>query len=245
MFPIKNTVPTRYPPVVTWLLIATNCAVFLYQVNLPPGELEEFLSRYALIPAQYFGSYSGARGPADYLPFITMMFLHGGWLHLILNMWTLWLFGGTVEDRLGPGRYLAFYLICGLLAALVQVAAHPTSAVPALGASGAIAGVMGCYVRLFPLARVVVVVPILIFPFFFELPAAAFVGIWFLMQVLQGAVELFAPAAGGGVAWWAHIGGFIGGVALGPLLVQAERGYRRYYGGQGGLGCDTGGPKTR
>lgn len=233
MFPIKNAVATRYPPVANWTLIAINCVVFLYQISLSPYELEQFLSTYALVPARYFVSPDGFSGPEDFVPFITMMFLHGGWLHLILNMWTLWLFGGAVEDRLGSGRYLAFYLACGIAAAIAHAMLNPTSTVPALGASGAIAGVMGCYMRLFPWARVIVVVPIIIVPFFFELPAAVFVGLWFLLQLLQGTIDLLAPSGGAGVAWWAHVGGFLVGFALGPLLMRSEQAYRRYYGDEG------------
>jgi membrane associated rhomboid family serine protease len=241
MFPIRNAVPTRYPPTVTWALIAVNCAVFLFQVSLSPVELEEFLSQFALIPARYtepawFGE--GALSSDDLIPFVTMMFLHGGWLHLILNMWTLWLFGPAIEDRLGHGRYLAFYLACGIAAAIAHAAFNPTSIVPALGASGAIAGVLGCYMWMFPLSRVIVVVPILFIPLFFELYAFIFVGIWFLLQLLQGAAELLTPSAGG-VAWWAHVGGFVAGLVLGPLLHQPERRYRTYYADEGELGFDT------
>jgi membrane associated rhomboid family serine protease len=241
MFPIRNAVPTRYPPTVTWALIAVNCAVFLLQVSLGPAELEEFLLRFALIPARYVDPLLfGEAGltPDDFLPFFTMMFLHGGWLHLILNMWTLWLFGPAIEDRLGHGRYLAFYLACGVAAAIAHALSAPTSTVPALGASGAIAGVLGCYMQMFPLARVVVLVPILFIPLFFELYAFVFIGIWFLLQILQGTAELLMPSAGG-VAWWAHIGGFVAGVVLGPLLRRSERGYRTYYADEGELGFDT------
>ena len=244
MIPIRNVVPTRYPPVMTWMLIASNCLVFLLQNSLTPGELEEFLRDFALIPARYTAMlpYGDANLSAvDLVPFFTMMFLHGGWLHLIFNMWTLWLFGSTVEDRLGHGRYLAFYLACGLAASIAHVIFNPTSIVPALGASGAIAGVLGCYMRLFPLARVVVVVPILFIPLFFEVYAFVFVGLWFLIQIFQGTLELLLPTSGGGVAWWAHVGGFIAGLALGPLLVRSERRYRVYYPDEGILGFDTAG----
>jgi membrane associated rhomboid family serine protease len=228
MFPIRSTVPTRYPPTVTWTLIAINCAVFLY--------------RYALVPALYFtGTFAADLGPLDYLPFVTNMFLHGGWLHLILNMWMLWLFGGTVEDRLGPGRYLAFYIVCGVAASLAHAIFNPTSTDPALGASGAIAGIMGCYLRLFPLARVVILVPVLFFPFFFEVPAFVFVGVWFFIQVLQGTMSLIVPAAHGGVAWWAHIGGFVAGLAFASLLVRPQQRYRPYYADEGIYGFDTSG----
>jgi membrane associated rhomboid family serine protease len=244
MIPIRNAVPTRYPPVMTWMLIAINCLVFLLQNSLTPAELEEFLRDFALIPARYTAvvAYGDANLSAiDLVPFFTMMFLHGGWLHLIFNMWTLWLFGSTVEDRLGHGRYLAFYLACGLAASIAHVIFNPTSIVPALGASGAIAGVLGCYMRLFPLARVVVVVPILFIPLFFEVYAFVFVGLWFLIQIFQGTLELLLPTSGEGVAWWAHVGGFIAGLALGPLLVRSERRYRVYYPDEGILGFDTAG----
>jgi len=242
MIPIRNAVPSRYPPVVTWLLIATNCLVFLLQNSLSPADLEEFLRDFALIPARYTAGFvDGDVSVADLFPFFTMMFLHGGWLHLILNMWTLWLFGPTVEDRLGHGRYLAFYLACGLAASIAHVVFNPTSIVPALGASGAIAGVLGCYLRLFPMARVVVVVPIIFIPLFFEVYAFVFVGLWFLVQIFQGTVELLLSTSGGGVAWWAHVGGFVAGLTLGPLLVRSEQRYRVYYSDEGVLGFDTAG----
>jgi membrane associated rhomboid family serine protease len=240
MIPIRNAVPSRYPPVVTWLLIATNCLVFLLQNSLSPAELEEFLRDFALIPARYTAALAyGDLSPDDLFPFFTMMFLHGGWLHLIFNMWTLWLFGPTVEDRLGHGRYLAFYLACGFAASIAHVFFNPTSIVPALGASGAIAGVLGCYMRLFPLARVVVVVPILFIPLFFEVYAFVFVGLWFLIQIFEGTLELLVTSSGEGVAWWAHVGGFVAGLTLGPLLVRSEQRYRAYYPDEGVLGFDT------
>jgi membrane associated rhomboid family serine protease len=239
MFPIQNAVPCRYPPVVTWALIATNCAVFFFLLSLSPRELDWFLIHFALIPARYFTSLAfGNAEPAllDYLPFFTNMFLHAGWLHLILNMWTLWLFGPTIEDRLGPGRYLVFYLVCGVLASVTHAAFNSTSTVPALGASGAIAGVLGCYVRLFPFARVVVLIPILFLPLFFEVYAFVFVGLWITVQVLQGTAELFAPSTGGGVAWWAHIGGFVAGLTFVTLLTRSKQRYRTHYGDEGILG---------
>ena len=176
MFPVQNTAPSRYPPLATWGLIAVNCAIFLVQIRLPPGEADALIARFALIPARYCCGNADL-GPVDFLPFFTMMFLHGGWLHLILNMWALWVFGGPVEDRLGPARYLLLYLACGVIAALTHYQFNPTSPVPALGASGAIGGVIGCYVRLLPFSRIIVVIPILFFPFFFDVPAIVFVGI--------------------------------------------------------------------
>ena len=203
MIPIRNAVPSRYPPVVTGILIATNCLVFLFQDSLSPDELELFLRQFALIPARYSEALASGESDlaaVDFVPFFTMMFLHGGWLHLILNMWTLWLFGPAIEDRLGHLRYLVFFLACGLAASAAHVMFNPTSIVPALGASGAIAGILGSYMRLFPLARVVVVVPILFIPLFFEVYAFVFIGLWFLLQVLQSMIALLLPAASGDVA---------------------------------------------
>jgi membrane associated rhomboid family serine protease len=236
MIPIRTTAPTRYPPFVTWTLIGINCFVFFVQLGLTPAELEEFLVRFALIPARY--SLQSALTPDDFVPFITMMFLHGGWLHLIMNMWMLWLFGPAVEDRLGHSRFLLFYLGCGIAAALAQMASDPYSVIPALGASGAIAGVLGCTMALFPLSRVIVVVPILFLPLFFEVHAVVFIGLWFLLQILQGTMALLEPSEGG-VAWWAHVGGFVAGLLIGPLLLRPERGYRIYQPDEGILGFDT------
>ncbi|HWP27083.1 MAG TPA: rhomboid family intramembrane serine protease [Xanthobacteraceae bacterium] len=231
MFPIQNGVPHRSAPFVTWGLIAVNVAVFLYQISLSPPALDRFLVNYALIPGRYFVPLPFLPEPAlgDYLPFLTNMFLHGGWLHLIMNMWTLFLFGPAVEDRLGRLRYVLFYLACGIAASTAHAYVNATSFVPALGASGAIAGVIGAFVRLFPLANLIVVVPILFFPFFFEIPALLFAGLWFLLQVVSGMIELLQPAVGGGIAWWAHIGGFVAGLLLTPLLTRPARAYRKYY----------------
>jgi membrane associated rhomboid family serine protease len=242
MLPIQVAVPTRYPPVVTWCLIALNSGVFLFQISLSPGELEAFLYQFALIPARYFGPSDPDPTLFAYLPFLTNMFLHGGFLHLILNMWTLWLFGPTVEDRLGRAKYLAFYLACGLFASLTHAIFNATSTIPALGASGAISGVLGGFMLMYPLAQLVVVIPILFFPFFFELPAVVFAGLWFLTQVLSGTVEmLMAASAAGGIAWWAHIGGFVAGVVLTPVLRQSTERYRTYYADEGVLGFDPSG----
>src|SRR5258705_6912013 len=242
MFPIRNAVPTRYPPVVTWTLIAINCAVFLFQIGLSPVEEQLFLSQFALIPARYIELFAYGDvnlSLADIVPFLTMMFLHGGWLHLIFNMWTLWLFGPTIEDRLGHGRFLLFYILCGLFASFAHVASGPTSIVPALGASGAIAGVLGCFMWLFPWARIIVLVPVLFVPFFFEVPAVVFAGLWFLVQLFQGAIQLVMPSPSGGVAWWAHIGGFVAGLTLGPLIMRSARSYRTYYQDEGIYGFNA------
>jgi membrane associated rhomboid family serine protease len=244
MIPIHTAIPSRYPPLVTWMLIATNCVVFLIQNSMSSLELERFLVHFALIPARYYDLVAGVKldlAPDDFLPFLTMMFLHGGWLHIIFNMWTLWLFGPTIEDRLGHGRFLVFYLVCGVVAAVAHVYFNSTSTVPALGASGAIAGVLGCFMGLFPLARVVVIVPIVFIPLFFEVPAFVFIGLWFLLQLFQGTVELLLASSSGGVAWWAHVGGFVAGLVLIPFFQRATRDYRVYYPDEGVLGFDPSG----
>ena len=189
MFPLQTTAPTRSPPLVTWGLIAANCAIFLFQIGLGPEELEHFLYQFALIPARYFAPLpfkDFVGDPLDYLPFVSNMFLHGGWLHLILNMWTLWLFGPAVEDRLGAVRYIVFYVCCGAFASYAHAAFNPLSIIPALGASGAIAGVLAGFLLLYPLARLVILVPILFLPLFFEVPAVVYVGLWFLIAAHAG-----------------------------------------------------------
>ena len=232
MFPLQTTAPIRAPPLVTWGLIIANCAIFFFQIGLEPDEFEHFLSRFALIPARYFAPLpfnNLAGGPLDYLPFVSNMFLHGGWLHLILNMWTLWLFGPAVEDRLGTVRYIVFYICCGAFASYAHAALNPLSITPALGASGAIAGVLAGFLLLYPFAQLVILVPVLFLPLFFEMPAVIYVVLWFLFQLMQGTAEMFAPSTDGGIAWWAHIGGFVAGVLLTPLLARSLRAYRKYY----------------
>lgn len=235
MFPYLDTVARRYPPVVVWSLIGANVVAFLHQTGLPPRALERFLFDFALVPSRFFGPLSLV-APSDWTPFLTNMFLHGGWLHLILNMWTLWIFGPAVEDRLGPGRFLAFYLICGLAAGFAHALANPTSVVPALGASGAIAGIIGSYARLFPAARLVVMVPIVFVPIFFEVRAVVFALIWFAMQAVPGVLSLGQQADAGGIAWWAHVGGFVAGWLLAPLVRRPRGSHREFYRDEGAWG---------
>ena len=239
MIPIKTAVPSRYPPIVTWVLIASNCAVFLFQQSLDPLDLRQFIGQFALVPSRFTDFL--AYGDTDYVagnlvPLVTMMFLHGGWLHLIFNMWTLWLFGPTIEDRLGHGRYVVFYFCCGIAASLMHVTFNPTSTVPALGASGAIAGRLGCYTGLFPFSRVIVLVPILFLPYFFELPAIVFIGLWFAIQIFEGVAQLLMSSDAGGIASWAHVGGFIAGLVLIHFIRRPRPGYRTYYADEGVLG---------
>lgn len=226
MFPIQVTSTSQCPPVGTWILIAINAIVFLAELSLPQPALEQFFYCFGIVPARYthpeWASYVGF--PADtYWPFLTSMFLHGGWIHLLGNMWTLWLFGEGVEDRLGTGRYLVFYLLCGISAGLIHFFTNPMSTVPTVGASGAIAGILGAYFILFPRAHVIVIVPIFFWPFFFDLPAVTYLAFWFFLQLFNGTLGLARPEQVGGVAWWAHVGGFAAGILLVGLFLPLRR----------------------
>lgn len=212
MIPLRDTTPSRSYPVVNTALIGINVAVFFYQTTLGAAT-EQFLYTYGMVPARYsdprWGEYFGLG--QQIFAFFSFMFLHGGLWHLIGNMWSLWIFGDNVEDHMGPLRYLVFYLLCGILSGVTHLLFNLKSGVPTIGASGAIAGVMGAYFILFPRARILTLVPIVIIPFFFEIPAKIFLGIWFAFQFLSAAGS---HGVASGVAWWAHIGGFVIGVVL-------------------------------
>jgi rhomboid family protein len=231
MFPLRDSVPVQRWPVVTWLLIGMNVWAFLNELLLGP-ELEAFVRTWGFVPARYFAL--AEVNPEDwvgsYLPILTSMFLHGGWLHLLGNMLYLYIFGDNVEDRLGHLRYLVFYLACGVGAALVHAHLAPDSTIPTVGASGAISGVLGAYFVLFPYARVYTLVPfVFVFLGVVEIPAGVYLGLWFAMQLLNGAVGLAVPVeVSGGVAWWAHIGGFAMGTAVASLLLVRRRERRRW-----------------
>jgi membrane associated rhomboid family serine protease len=207
VIPIRDTVPTRNPPVAVWVLIVLNSLVFLLEATLPPPELQRLAELFGIVPARYthpeWAAWSGLP-VGDYWPFLTSMFLHGSLLHLVGNMWTLWIFGDNVEDRMGPFRFVAFYLLCGVAGSLVHIWTNPGSTLPTVGASGAIAGVLGAYFFLFPTARVVILFPVLFLPFFFELPAVTYLAWWAISQALGGTLSLAAGAVGG-IAFWAHV----------------------------------------
>jgi membrane associated rhomboid family serine protease len=212
IIPIRDTIPSSRVPVVNFALIAANVIVFLYQVSLGE-EILPFVERYAVIPARLLGG--GPLSARELMTPVTAMFLHAGWLHMLGNMLYLHIFGDNVEDTLGHGTFLCFYLACGVASFAVQILFQPASAVPNLGASGAIAGVLGAYFVRFPRARVVTLLPLFVVFTMVEIPAVVFLGLWFLFQFLSGAVSLGrASAASGGVAWWAHIGGFVAGAVL-------------------------------
>jgi membrane associated rhomboid family serine protease len=222
MIPLKDTIPSRTAPVVTVALIAINVLVFLHETALGP-HLQAFVFAYGLVPRRLVYWHGDPLDPQRFLPLLTSMFWHGGWLHLLGNMLYLWIFGDNVEDKLGHLRFLLFYLLCGVTAAMTQVALNPASPLPTVGASGAIAGVLGAYLVSFPRARVVTFVPLFFLPWIVQVPAVLYLAFWFVMQVLSGLAELGAPSQTGGVAWWAHIGGFVGGIVLVKLMEPARR----------------------
>ena len=223
MIPLRDENRSGSFPIITVLLILACTAVFLYEVSLGQSGLRTFFDAFALTPGQV--SYDLRSGEGSWLrdlaPFLTSMFVHGGWLHLIGNMWFLWIFGDNVEDTLGPVRYLFFYLLCGLAAGLAHYLLGPSSKLPTVGASGAIAGVLGAYVILFPGARVLTLVPLGFFIRIMELPAIAVIGIWFLIQVVSSLMT-FGMTETGGVAFSAHVGGFVAGLIL-VLLLRPRR----------------------
>jgi membrane associated rhomboid family serine protease len=233
VIPLGDSIRVRSWPVVTYVLVGINVWMFLYELALGP-ELDSFISAWGFVPAEYFARASiDPGGWVDrHLPLLTSMFLHGGWTHLLGNMVYLWTFGDNVEDRLGHLRYLLFYLSTGIGAGLAHAHLYPESVVPIVGASGAISGVLGGFFVLFPYARVLTLVP-LVFVFFHvvELPAVLYLGFWFLMQFLSGALSLVVAGEAGGVAWWAHVGGFVAGMALVPL-VRRRRSYPRVWADQ-------------
>ena len=224
MLPLRDNIPASRFPVMTVGIIALNVLVFLQELKLG-RHLQDFILDYAIVPARYtradVAQYFSL--PEQILAFFSSMFLHGGWIHLLGNMWTLWIFGDNVEDRLGRMRYLALYLASGIAAALMHIYTNAGSLVPTIGASGAIAGVMGAYFRFYPSARIETLVPPFFFGPVFVLPAVLFLGWWFLLQFFNGALSLGMQGRGfSGVAWWAHVGGFLFGFAV-CLLAQRRR----------------------
>jgi membrane associated rhomboid family serine protease len=225
VFPIDDQNPTRRTPFVTYALIAINIVVFIHELSLAKPQLEQFFQLYALVPKELTGSFQGIpinQPVSEPLTLVSSQFLHGGFLHLAGNMLFLWIFGNNIEDQLGHIKYLIFYITCGVLAALAQWFFSMQSGVPSLGASGAIAGVMGAYIIRFPNAQIRTLVflgPFIVFP---NIPAMFFLGIWFIQQALYSIASLNVPTnigmESGGIAYWAHAGGFVFGAILGPLL---------------------------
>src|SRR5215510_7177180 len=198
MIPLRDVIPSRTTPYITVTIIVLNALAWLYELTLPHEELNDFLTVYGVVPANL-----------SWPTLITAMFLHGSWSHVIGNMWYLWIFGDNVEDRVGHGRFIVFYLLCGILAAVAQIAVDPESTLPTIGASGAIAGMMGAYFVLYPQSRVLTLLP-WIFIQVVEMPAIILLGFWFLMQLFSaGTIAVTASTHGsGGVAFMAHVAGF-------------------------------------
>ena len=236
MFPLRDDNPTKTAPIVTVALIVVNVLVFLYQVSLGPRGGQLFVYQYGSIPAVVVGSESlPARIDAvpPLLSLFTSMFLHGGWMHLIGNMWYLWIFGDNIEEAMGRVRYLIFYLATGFLASISHVLSNIGSTIPSIGASGAISGVLGAYLLLYPRARVLTLIFLGWFIRLIYIPAGFVLGFWFVLQLLSGSMSVGQNA--GGVAFWAHIGGFVTGMVLVGLFKRREvrffnpPHYRTYY----------------
>jgi rhomboid family protein len=202
MIPLRDIIPSRTTPYLTVTIIVLNAIAWFYELSLPREDLPLFLQQFGVVPASFT------------MPtLISSMFLHGSWSHVLGNMWYLWIFGDNVEDRLGHGRFVIFYLLCGIAAAYGQIVFDPLSTLPTIGASGAIAGVMGAYFVLYPHSRVLTLIPLIIFWEIIELPAIFLLGFWFLMQLFSaGAIAITSNSHGGGIAFMAHIAGFVMGL---------------------------------
>ncbi|MCC6391794.1 MAG: rhomboid family intramembrane serine protease [Bryobacterales bacterium] len=218
MIPLRDTQPSYTTPIVTIGIIVVNFVVFFFELSLDPFSRNELISVFGIVPRHF-----------QYVDLLTSMFLHGGWMHVIGNMWFLWIYGDNVEDVLGHGKYLLFYLICGVAAGVVHVIFNAGSRVPTIGASGAIAGVMGAYLAKFPRSRILMLVPLIIFFTTFEIPAVFVLIYWFLLQIFSGVGEVgYSTASQGGVAWFAHVGGFLTGYLLIHAFKTRDRFRRRY-----------------
>ena len=220
MIPLKDDVPTTTFPLVVLLLITLNILLFLYEISLGKY-LELFIKNYSIIPNIFFSH--NVNTFSRFYPFFTSIFLHCSWVHLLGNMWFLWVFGNNIEDKMGHIRFPLFYLGCGIASGLAHTYMNPESAIPTIGASGAISGILGAYLVLYPFSRVLTLVPIF-FIYFVKIPAFFFLGVWFLVQFFSGASSILAgEVTTGGVAWWAHVGGFASGIVLLPFFLIGRK----------------------
>lgn len=212
MIPLKDANQSSTVPFFNWLIVSLNVLFFLFEILMPEGTLNAFIESNGFVPGRFAQQF----GLAEIMTIFSSMFMHAGWMHLISNMWALHIFGDNVEDKMGHGKYVVFYVLCGILAALTDFMIHPDSMTPTIGASGALAGVLGAYLVLFPAAKIITLVPIIIIPYFIELPAIIFLGFWFLSQFFTGlgSLDNSQLAAEASVAWWAHVGGFLAGMLL-------------------------------
>ncbi|MDX1600948.1 MAG: rhomboid family intramembrane serine protease [Anaerolineales bacterium] len=221
MLPLRDSVRPRSFPIANYTLIGLNVLVFLFEFSMARGEFRSFLTAFGLVPSRLTLAH-----PLTFLTLFSSIFLHGSWFHLISNMWTLFIFGDNVEDRMGTGRYLLFYMMAGMLAGLSHAYFMSGSQLPTVGASGAIAGVLGAYLVLFPGGRVLTLIPLFFLPWFVEIPAFIYLGVWFFSQLSSGLMSLGNLSAGGnfsGIAWWAHIGGFVAGVVFVRAFIRRRR----------------------
>jgi membrane associated rhomboid family serine protease len=231
MFPLYDDTPRYSTPYINFFLLALNTLVFVFEVTLTPKGLNQFITVFGTVPAHvtaFVHGYRGIDAISAFVPVVTSMFIHASWGHLIFNMWALYIFGDNIEDYLGHFRYLIFYLVTGLAASLLHIVMNPTSTLPSVGASGAIAGVMGAYFILYPSARVLTWVFFIVFVW---LPAWVVLGFWFVGQFLSGAATSIAytsQTSGGGIAFWAHVGGFVTGLGLIKLFPTRPRRYRYF-----------------
>ena len=231
MLPLRDTVQSKTSPVVTVGLIIINAVIFIFQLSLGQS-LNGFIMTYGFVPSRFFHFMSKGEIFMGLFPLFTSMFLHGGWLHIIGNMWFLWIFGDNVEDRVGHFKYFIFYILCGVAAGLIHGFTNSGSGIPTIGASGAIAGIMGAYFILYPRAKIWTLIPIFFFVQFVEIPAILFIGLWILMQFFMGVFSLGAGSLQGGVAWWAHIGGFAAGAILIFIFRKRKRNLPRKFADQ-------------
>lgn len=234
MLPIRDNIRSNSFPIINWSIIVINSLVFLYESSLSPAALDRLIQVFGLIPARLHLDNPAIllAHPVPVLTLFTHMFLHGGWFHVLSNLWILFIFGDNIEDRMGSGRYTVFYIIGGLSAGLMQSWVAPQSRVPSIGASGAIAAVLGAYILLYPRARVITLIPLLFIPWFIEIPSVIFIGIWFVSQLFSGIASLGLPqsASMGGIAWFAHIGGFLFGLFFCKLFTPRKHpAYTRQY----------------
>lgn len=226
MFPLKDTIRSRSFPLVTWLIIIANVLVFFFELSLSNQGLTRLIRTFGLTTERI-----DLANPLTWFPLISHMFLHGGWFHILSNLWTLFIFGDNVEDRMGSFRFLIFYLVGGVGAGFLQIFLGASN-VPSIGASGAIAAVLGAYFILFPRSKVITFIPLFFLPWFVDIPALFYIGFWFVSQLFSGLLSLTGAAAQSGIAWWAHVGGFLMGLLLAyPFTLgrRAQRWYRDEY----------------
>jgi membrane associated rhomboid family serine protease len=229
MIPIRDSIPCNIRPYITWTIMGICIVVFLAMLLMPNHMAQHFLHLYGLVPIRYtspqWAKHFGLP-PDYYLSFVTNLFLHGGWAHLLVNLIFLWIFADNIEDLMGHKRFIVFYLLCGVLASYAQWYFSQNLVVPVVGASGAIAGVLGAYFFRFPYARVLFVVPIVFVPLFFEIPAIAFLGLWVILQLQELSTAAMFPGMSTNSAWWAHLGGFVAGAVLYRFFIPNHQAFQ-------------------